>query len=136
MQRNTQQRAAIDRALAEADRPLSPREILEGARRSVPDIGIATVYRAIKDLLAEQRVVAVDVPGAPPRYEAAGKPHHHHFLCRQCDRMIDLPGCPGQLSRLAPPGFSVENHELTLIGRCPDCAAPKTRRPRKQPARK
>jgi Fur family ferric uptake transcriptional regulator len=31
--------------------------------------------------------------------------------------------CPGNMSRLAPSGFTVENHDLTLYGRCKDCAA-------------
>jgi Fur family ferric uptake transcriptional regulator len=135
MRRNTQQRAAIDRALADAGRPLSPLEILNEARRFVPDIGIATVYRAIKDFLAMRKIVAVDVPGAPPRYEAAGKPHHHHFLCRQCDRLIDLPGCPGPFTRMLPPGYLIDEHELTLIGRCADCATPKARGHRRRRVR-
>lgn len=130
MQRRTQQRAAISRAIVESGRPVSPAEILKASRRAVPDIGIATVYRAIKDMLAEGRIVAVDVPGAPPRYEAAGLPHHHHFLCRSCDRLIDLPGCPGSLDRLAPPGYTVEGHELTLIGRCAECRTPPAARKR------
>lgn len=103
---------------------MSPQEIFNVARRRVADIGIATVYRAIKDMLAEKRIVAVEVPGGPPRYESAGLPHHHHFLCRACNRLIDLPGCPGSLERLAPSGYSVEGHELTLIGRCAECRVP------------
>lgn len=128
MQRRTQQRAAISRAIVESGRPVSPAEILKASRRAVPDIGIATVYRAIKDMLAEKQIVTVFVPGAPPRYEAAGLPHHHHFLCRACDRLIDLPGCPGSLERLAPAGYTVEGHELTLIGRCDECGKAPTSR--------
>jgi Fur family transcriptional regulator, ferric uptake regulator len=32
-----------------------------------------------------------------------------------------MPGCPGDLRRLAPRGFRVEGHEVTLYGRCSDC---------------
>lgn len=135
MQRNTQQREAIVRVIAEAGRPLSPTEIHRGAKRYVPEIGIATVYRAIKDMLLEHQLVAVDVPGAPPRYEPAGMSHHHHFLCRSCDRLLDLTGCPGDLHALAPPGCTVESHELTLIGECSDCGA-KRRKRRAQQRRK
>lgn len=128
MQRNTQQRAAIVRTISEAGRPLSPLEIHRGAKRFVPDLGIATVYRAIKDLIAENQLVAVDVPGGPPRYEPAGMSHHHHFLCRSCNRLLDLRGCPGDLETLAPPGCSVESHELTLIGQCSDCGIKRRKR--------
>jgi Fur family ferric uptake transcriptional regulator len=32
-----------------------------------------------------------------------------------------VPGCPGDLHRLAPRGFTVEQHDVTLYGRCRDC---------------
>lgn len=102
-------------------RPLSPQELLAEARREVPDIGQATIYRAIKAMVEERQAVEVKVPGEPNRYEAAGKQHHHHFLCRACNRMFEMNGCPGNLQKLAPRGYMVENHELTLYGRCPSC---------------
>jgi Fur family ferric uptake transcriptional regulator len=30
--------------------------------------------------------------------------------------------CPGDLAHLAPKGFSVERHELTLYGQCDECS--------------
>lgn len=121
MIRHTRQRAAIEAALRQGGGPLSPQEILHRARAEVQGLGIATVYRALKDLLTEKRIVAVEVPGAPPRYEWPDSRHHHHFLCRRCDRMIDIAGCPEGIERYAPPGYTVERHELTLIGLCADC---------------
>lgn len=130
MLRHTQQRAAIRAALARAGRPLSPQEWLAEARREVPEIGQATIYRAIKTMVAEQLAVEVKVPGEPDRYEAAGKGHHHHFLCRTCNRLFEMEGCPGNLQKLAPSGYTVEGHELTLYGRCPTCqpAVPRARK--------
>lgn len=98
------------------------------AQRTVSDLGLATVYRTIKALKAERLIEAVDVPGEPARYEPAGKAHHHHFLCRQCNRMFELQGCPGNLDRLAPKGYAVDGHELTLFGHCPECRTPARRR--------
>ena len=34
------------------------------------------------------------------------------------------PGCPGHLKQLAPDGFVVDGHELTLYGQFRDCAEP------------
>lgn len=128
MERNTRQRAAILEALQEANRPLTPQEILELAGRKLATLGQATVYRAIKSLLAEQALQAVSIPGEPDRYEVAGKPHHHHFYCRACSRVYEMEGCPGPLSGLAPRGFVVDAHEVLLYGRCAACAAPRARR--------
>lgn len=47
--------------------------------------------------------------------------HHHHFHCTACDRVFPIHACPGSMSDLAPPGFEVQHHDLTLRGRCASC---------------
>lgn len=121
MERSTRQRQAIRDVLFELNRPLSPSEVLEAAQRLVPRLGIATVYRTLKGLVEEGEVVAVDLPGEPPRYETAGKKHHHHFHCTCCGKVFELEGCPGDMSYLAPRGFRTISHEIVLYGRCSDC---------------
>ena len=121
MERTTRQRNAIRSAIEQARRPLSPQEVLEAAQAEVPALGLATVYRNLKLLIDAQEVIAVSLQGDNPRYEAARLAHHHHFQCTACQRVFDVQGCPGNLARLAPPGFSVDHHELTLYGRCAAC---------------
>ena len=122
MERNTRQRSAIREAIAQAERPLLPQEVLDAAQQVVPGLGIATVYRNLKALVDEGELKPVNLPGENPRFEVAGHQHHHHFQCTQCQRVFDVHACPGDLSRLAPQGFTVEDHDLTLYGRCKDCA--------------
>ena len=124
--RNTQQLRAIFAAFASEDRPLSPGEAHALATVDVPGMGLATVYRLIKKLQAENQLVAVGLPSQPPRYEVAGKPHHHHFLCVRCDRTFELKACRANFDGLVPKGFKVHNHEVFLQGTCTDCALPKT----------
>jgi Fur family ferric uptake transcriptional regulator len=119
---DTLQRRALRAAFERADRPLSPGEVLRAARRGAPRLGLATVYRNLRLLLAEGWLVEVALPGAPNRYEIAGKHHHHHFRCRSCDRVFEVDGCPPDLRALLPRGFRLESHDITLVGRCPDCA--------------
>ncbi|HEX4046661.1 MAG TPA: transcriptional repressor [Elusimicrobiota bacterium] len=124
MQRDTAQRRAIRRALGEAGRPLGALEVLESSKRHAPGLGIATVYRALKELGSAGEVASVEIPGEPPRYESAGKGHHHHFLCERCGKAFELGGCldDGGLKGLLPRGFTMTAHELLLHGRCPACA--------------
>lgn len=122
MQRKTNQREAIKSVLQGAGRPLSPQEILDGAKEHSPSIGIATVYRAVKELAEAQWLRPVELAGEPARYELSNMPHHHHFACRQCHRVFDLAGCPGDLAHLVPPGFKLEDHEITFRGLCPECS--------------
>lgn len=121
--RSTRQRRAILDALTEADRPLAPTEILGIARSSVPRLGLATVYRNVRELVEANRLRIVQLPGSPDRYELEGKHHHHHFLCRACDRVFELDDCNDDFSASTPPGFRLERHEVTLVGLCSTCLA-------------
>ncbi|MFG6414303.1 Fur family transcriptional regulator [Roseateles sp. DC23W] len=121
MERNTRQRTAIRQAIAEAARPLLPQEILQAAEVAAPGLSLATVYRNLRTLVEEGELLAVTLPGEVPRYELAGAGHHHHFQCDSCQRVFEVHACPGNLAGLAPRGFVVERHELTLYGRCSDC---------------
>jgi len=121
MERSTRQRSAIRQVIDEAHRPLSPPEVLELAQQQVAAMGMATVYRNLKLLVDEGAVQVVTLPGDSPRYESSGHAHHHHFQCEACGRVFDVHACPGDLSSMAPAGFQVSHHELTLYGLCADC---------------
>ena len=122
--RQTRQRTAIEGVLAASERPLTPLEILAVAQRSLPTMGIATVYRALRDGQQAGTVQAVEVAGGTTHYERADHGHHHHFHCIACGKVYEVHGCPGDLAALAPNGFHVEDHEITLHGRCADCLEP------------
>ncbi|UOD50344.1 Fur family transcriptional regulator [Orrella daihaiensis] len=120
MERSTKQRAAIREALQRADRPLLATEVLDMAQKSVPSLGIATVYRTLKALIEQESLQVVELPGENPRFEFAHG-HHHHFCCKACGRVYDIHACPGDFGQMVPPGFQVSDHEVTLYGRCADC---------------
>ena len=124
-QRGTRQRRAICRVLEEAVGPLSPQDVHRAARAQVPDLGIATVYRALKELEDAGWLESVAVAGLATRYECAGRNHHHHFRCDGCDRLFDLSGCTHaiDLGLSTPPGFVVSGHEVVIHGLCRDCVA-------------
>jgi Fur family transcriptional regulator, ferric uptake regulator len=127
-ERETRQKSAI-RALIEKSRnPLLPNEILERAQQAVTGLGMATIYRNLKALVEAGEVRAVELPGEPTRFESAHLGHHHHFQCRVCGKVFDVQSCPGNLADLAPRGFIVERHELTLYGQCLACTAPQGER--------
>jgi Fur family transcriptional regulator, ferric uptake regulator len=88
-------------------------------------LGVATVYRTVKVFREQDEVVGVDLPGEEPRYEPAGRGHHHHFHCLGCEQTFDLGGCPVGIpsGTILPGGYTVEGHSLTLHGRCAGCNA-------------
>ena len=113
MTRVTKQRNAIQSALLEAARPLLPHEILLSAQQQVPNLNL---------LADEKAITLVHLPGQPTRFELTGH-HHHHFHCNQCERVFDVHACTAEISKLAPKGFEVIDHDVILYGRCPDCLA-------------
>ena len=122
MIRVTQQGNAIRQILQNAGRPLSPQEIFDMVQKEVSGLGIATVYRNLKSLQQEGAVVAVELPGQSPRWELAPESHHHHFLCNTCDKLYEINACPGDLQRLLPEGYILEEHDILLRGLCNDCS--------------
>ena len=120
---STRQRRVVGGVFKRASRPLTPAEICAEARREIPSLGIATVYRAIKQLVADGVVRPVAVAGAAPHYESAVRHHHHFFLCQQCKRLFDLLGCVRGVQGLAPDGFRVQQHEIVLYGECAGCVS-------------
>ena len=119
--RKTRQLLAIQDVVSRTDRPISIDEILRAAKKREPRLGVATVYRAIKTMLQEGRLVSIVLPGESPRFELAGKGHHHHFQCTACGRVFETKACLGSLGRLVPRSFQLTGHELILYGRCAAC---------------
>jgi Fur family ferric uptake transcriptional regulator len=119
--RSTRQKSAIRSAFQDAGRPLSAQQVFELAQKQVDGVGIATVYRNIKTLVEEDWLSLVELPGSVPVYEQAGKRHHHHFQCDQCNRVFELEGCVPTVNKLAGPKFQVRAHEIVLYGLCSEC---------------
>jgi len=71
--RATIQRDAIRKALTNSQHPLNIEEILEAGQVNVPNLGIATVYRNIKTMLAEGEIRAISGAGIPDCYVTMDK---------------------------------------------------------------
>ena len=120
--RSTQQREAIRAVFRLDGRPLGVSEVLARARETVPSLNQATVYRNLNLLVTDGWLTRVAHPEAGTLYERAGKDHHHHFYCRRCSRVFELPGCPLP-EHHGPDGCLTEGHELFLHGLCRTCVA-------------
>jgi Fur family transcriptional regulator, ferric uptake regulator len=121
MQRRTRQRAAILDVMRHAERPLSPEEVLDAARQRVPSLGIATVYRALKQLVTDGVVLAVELPGQSTRFEWADRKHHAYFHCRACGRVFELEGCFVDHTLALPDDMTQESHKVVFTGVCRGC---------------
>lgn len=126
MKRKTQQRHAIQSVLDKAMGPLTIPEIHREALYYSQGLGIATVYRTVRNMLERGTILQIGIPGEIPRYEDAHRSHHHFFQCRVCSRVFEVHECPADLNRMVPEGFELEDHEVFLFGRCKDCRGGKS----------
>ncbi|MBX3730001.1 MAG: transcriptional repressor [Candidatus Sumerlaeia bacterium] len=118
----TRQRGILE-VFQKANGPLTPQEVWELGRADLPGVGLATVYRAIRKLVETGQLRQVEIADSLPRYECAAKPHHHHFRCVQCGRIVEIPKCPPRLDDLVPRGFKLLDHSIILYGLCDQCMA-------------
>ena len=121
MRRKTNQKNAIEEVFRQQDRPLGIEEIVMSGRRIVESLNQATVYRNLKLLVERGWLRKINTPELGSLYERAGKGHHHHFQCRFCDHLFEIPGCTMKEEQPAPPGFVIEGHEVFLFGICSAC---------------
>jgi Fur family ferric uptake transcriptional regulator len=60
------------------------------ARRKQPKIGLATVYRNLKQLAQAGLIRETFTGGQPARFDG-NTGHHYHIRCVACGRVNDLP---------------------------------------------
>jgi Fe2+ or Zn2+ uptake regulation protein len=81
-----------------------------------------SVYHVLNKLVARGLISQADVGPGRALYEA-GQPWHHHFVCRACDAVLDVPCVVGAKPCLETDLGEAEVDEAQVIfrGRCPTC---------------
>lgn len=118
----TRQRDAIWDVIDASERPLTAQAICDQASKAVESLGMATVYRTLKQLVEEGQVRHIELAGAQPHYESTARHHHHFFLCEQCRQIFDVMGCLRGIPSLLPAGCRMKRHEIVIYGDCAACA--------------
>lgn len=95
--------------------------ILAMIKDKLPGIGVATVYRNLRALVDEGRVVALETSLGSIHYDADVSAHAH-FVCRRCGRISDLFIGSPLTKTVEELGYEVEEEKSILYGLCPDCA--------------
>jgi Fe2+ or Zn2+ uptake regulation protein len=96
------------------------------ARRRLPDISLATVYRTLR-LLKEKGLIHEFSGGASPsRFDGTLHDPHEHVRCVRCGFVADVDLSETDELRKAVAkitGFRIERYPLLFHGICADCAA-------------
>jgi Fur family ferric uptake transcriptional regulator len=122
--RLTPQRMLVLSAIENSEDHISAEEIYTQVIAKYPHVNISTIYRTLELLNRLGLVTETDLGGGRVRYHPAGKGHHHHLVCQECGKIIDLD--ESVLSSLKDVllreyKFSADLRHLAIFGRCADC---------------
>ncbi len=121
----TAQRLAVMRAVAAAPHATAD-TVAERVRAEIGAISRQSVYDALGALADKGLVRRIQPAGSPARYESRVGDNHHHLICRDCGRTVDVDCAVGDapcLDVTEAHGFEIDEAEIVYWGRCPECRA-------------
>lgn len=119
----TAQRLAVLRAVS--SRPhVSAEGVAQLAQTEIGAISRQAVYDALGILVEKGLIRRIQPVGSPARYEDRVNDNHHHLICRQCGRVVDVDCAVGSAPCLTAEddmGYDIDEAEVAYWGRCPEC---------------
>ena len=125
VRRQTKQQAAVLAALDAAAEFVSAQQLHSRLRDQGASVGLATVYRTLTALAAQDEVDVLRTDDGEAVYRrCASDEHHHHLVCRVCGRAVEVdgPAVEDWAARVsAAHGFRDVRHTLEIFGTCDRC---------------
>ena len=122
--RNTLQRVIVHQTILSMQGHVTADMVYERIHAAHPSISRATVYRNLRMLEAEGRILRIEVPGSADCFEARVR-EHYHIRCARCGKLFDakLPYMPKlvEMEQAADSAFEICACNLLFVGYCPDC---------------
>ena len=121
--RFSRQRERIYEYLISAKEHPSAEMIHSDLREEAPDLSLGTVYRNLTLLADIGEIARLRVGDGVDHFDADTSPHYH-FICQECDCVIDLEmdSIEGIVNTAASNfGGEVMGHVTYFYGKCPNC---------------
>lgn len=119
----TAQRLAVLRAVS-GHPHVTADGVAEVARAEIGAISRQSVYDALNVLVGAGLLRRIQPVGSPARFEDRVGDNHHHLICRDCGRVVDVDCAVGSapcLTASDDSGYQIDEAEVAFWGRCPDC---------------
>jgi Fur family transcriptional regulator, peroxide stress response regulator len=123
--RYTRQREAVFSYLRSVDCHPTADQVYSAVRARIPNISLATVYKALEALVEAELATKLPDASGPARFDCRCDAHYH-LRCLKTGQLRDLPTPfdPYLLEKLDPhltdslreQGFEVTGHRLELLG--------------------
>ena len=122
--RVTAARMAVVEALAELPPHVTVEQVEANVRGRIGAVSTQAVYDILRALHDVGLVRRIEPAGSAALFETRVDDNHHHLVCRNCGRTVDVDcavGAPPCLAPSSAAGFEVDEAEIIFWGRCPDC---------------
>lgn len=119
----TQTRLGILAALSEMGGHCSADEVYRHLSQGGNQIPRGTVFKVVADLSAKGILMVTDAGPGRTLYEYADH-WHHHFVCRRCNMIMDVPCIEGKKPCLLPPvaiPATIDEAQVIFRGICDAC---------------
>ena len=121
----TRQQAAVADLLDRYGDFTSAQTVHARLREAGEGVGLATVYRTLQAMVEAGTVDMLRTDDGEAVYRACSTHHHHHLVCRDCGRTVEVegPAVERWTDRVAAEhGFTDVTHSLEIFGTCAECS--------------
>lgn len=97
--------------------------IYDTLRKEIPNISLGNIYRNLKILMEEEKIVKRDFGDNVEHYDAITSTHYH-FICEKCNKVSDfkLPIQTSLIKRAQKiSGNLIKGHSIEFFGICNLC---------------
>jgi len=123
--RTTRQRVLIAELMADLEEFVPAQHIHELLAERGSKVGIATVYRNLQTMASDGQLDVLHVDGEALYRACTVHKHHHHIVCRNCGKAVDIE-IPGfeqwVLANATRHGYTAVSHTVEIFGLCPECS--------------
>ena len=122
--RVTRQRVRVLEELAREPHDLTAQDLYRRLRDDGEKIGLATVYRTLGSLVEHGVVDTLAHSRGETCYRLCSDAHHHHLVCSECHRVVELGECgiePWLAAAAAREDFVPTSHHVEIVGVCASC---------------
>lgn len=116
----TPQRLIVLKYLGEHHTHPTTDKIYSDLKSNNPSLSKTTVYNSLEILEKHGIIQSLTISGSELRYDFK-QGMHHHFLCKNCGKIVDIDiECPN-VERMSSYGHKVEEIHGYIKGICSDC---------------